>query len=97
MKRSEVARRAAGATGPGRREANAAVKAVLDAIEETLAEGGARRDCSPGRPVRDMRGDAGAPEHSLEARRRESANRGSGSGTDADPEHALGFKVTARR
>lgn len=43
MNRSEVARQVAGATGLGRREANAAVKAVLDAIEETLAEGGTVR------------------------------------------------------
>lgn len=53
---------------------------------------GGRRDYSLGwRLVRDRRkGGIGSLELSLEARRGESAN------DNADPEHALGFKVTAR-
>ena len=43
--------------------------------------------------VRDMRGDAGALELALEASRREAA----GAGADgAPPEHAAGFRITAR-
>ena len=48
--------------------------------------------------VRDRRrGDIGSLEFSLEARRRESANDpGSGSGAGAEPEHGVGFRLTAR-
>ena len=50
------------------------------------------------RLVRDRRGgDIGSLEFSLEARRRESANDpGSGSGAGAEPEHGVGFRMTAR-
>ena len=46
MNRSEVARLADGATGLGRRDADATLKAVLDAIEEALTGG---RDGPPAR------------------------------------------------
>ena len=46
--------------------------------------------------VRDRRrGDIGSLEFSLEARRRESAND-PGSGAGAEPEHSVGFRMTAR-
>ena len=47
--------------------------------------------------VRDRRrGDIGSLEFSLETRRRESANPGSGAGAGAAPEHSVGFRMTAR-
>ena len=48
--------------------------------------------------VRDRRrGDIGSLEFSLEARRRESVNDpGSGSGAGPEPEHGVGFRMTAR-
>ena len=49
------------------------------------------------RLVRDRRrGDIGSLEFSLEARRRESVNPGSGSGAGAEPEYWVGFSLTAR-
>ena len=48
--------------------------------------------------VRDRRrGDIGSLEFSLEVRRRESVNDpGSGSGAGPEPEHGVGFRMTAR-
>ena len=57
----------------------------------------AGRDYSLGwRLVRGSAPGGGSLELAVEARRRESANPGSGAGAGSEPEHAVGFRVNAR-